>query len=326
MQDQFQRQINYLRISVTDRCNLRCVYCMPEGGVKSVPHEEVLTIEEIVEVVAAGVPLGIKKVRLTGGEPLIRRGILDLVRKLRDIPEIDDIALTTNGMLLEKMAGGLKEAGVNRVNISLDTLKPARYQRITRGGNLNQAWRGINAALDKDLQPVKINTVAIRGFNDDELVDLARLTIEKPLHVRFIELMPIGTSGEWAGGRYIPTAEVQELITGALGNLTEEKMVTGNGPAHYGRLPGALGTVGFISAVSNHFCSRCNRLRLTATGQLRPCLFSGRETDIKKALRSGAGREELTQIFREAILNKPDQHDLAARWRDDDRFMSQIGG
>lgn len=326
MQDQFQRRINYLRISVTDRCNLRCVYCMPEEGVKCVPHKEILSIEEIVEVVAAGVPLGIRKVRITGGEPLIRRGILDLVRKLHAIPEIDDIAITTNGILLEKMAGGLKAAGVNRVNISLDTLKPARYQSITRGGNLNQVWRGINAALDKGLQPVKINTVAIRGFNDDELVDMARLTIEQPLHVRFIELMPIGTSDEWAPGSYIPTAEVQELITGALGNLTEEKTVAGNGPAHYGRLPGARGTVGFISAVSNHFCARCNRLRLTATGQLRPCLFSGREIDIKQALRSGAGREALTQILREAILNKPDRHDLAARWQDDDRLMSQIGG
>ncbi|MFA7466749.1 MAG: GTP 3',8-cyclase MoaA [Desulfotomaculaceae bacterium] len=326
MHDQFQRQINYLRISVTDRCNLRCVYCMPDGGVKSVPHEEVLTIEEIVEVVAAGVPLGIRKVRLTGGEPLVRRGIIKLVQKLHQIPEIDDIALTTNGILLEKMAGGLKEAGVNRVNISLDTLKPARYRKITRGGNLDQVWRGINAALDKNLQPVKINTVAIRGFNDDELVDLARLTIGQPLHVRFIELMPIGTSDNWAGGKYIPTSEVQELITGALGNLTEEKLVTGSGPAYYGRLPGGRGTVGFISAVSNHFCARCNRLRLTATGQLRPCLFSSQEIDIKQALRSGAGREELTRIFREAILNKPDQHDLAARWQDDDRVMSQIGG
>ncbi len=326
MHDQFQRQINYLRISVTDRCNLRCVYCMPDGGVKSVPHEEVLTIEEIVEVVAAGVPLGIRKVRLTGGEPLVRRGILKLVQKLHQIPEIDDIALTTNGILLEKMAGGLKEAGVNRVNISLDTLKPARFRKITRGGNLDQVWRGINAALDKKLQPVKINTVAIRGFNDDELVDLARLTIGQPLHVRFIELMPIGTSDNWAGGRYIPTSEVQELITDALGNLTEEKLVTGSGPAYYGRLPGARGTVGFISAVSNHFCARCNRLRLTATGQLRPCLFSSQEVDIKQALRAGVGREALTRIFREAILNKPDQHDLAARWQDDDRVMSQIGG
>lgn len=326
MEDRFQRRINYLRISVTDRCNLRCVYCMPAGGIKSVPHEEILSIEEIVEVVAAGVPLGIRKVRLTGGEPLVRRGLLKLVDKLRAIPEIDDIALTTNGILLAKMAGELKAAGLNRVNISLDTLKPGRYRHITRGGDLDQVWRGINAALDRDLQPVKINTVAIRGFNDDELLDLARLTVEHPLHVRFIELMPIGTSNDWAGGRYIPTAEVRELITGTLGSLTDEKMVAGSGPAQYGRLPGARGTVGFISAVSNHFCARCNRLRLTATGQLRPCLFSGRETDIKQALRSGAGRDKLTQIFRETILNKPDGHDLAVRWDEEDRMMSQIGG
>jgi len=326
MEDRFQRQINYLRISVTDRCNLRCIYCMPSGGVKSVPQGEILSIEEIVELVAAGVPAGIRKVRLTGGEPLVRRGILKLVEQIKAIPEIDDIALTTNGILLEKMASDLKAAGVNRVNISLDTLKPARFQWVTRGGSLDQVWRGINTALQVGLHPVKLNTVAIRGFNDDELIDLARLTIERPLHVRFIELMPIGTSDNWAGGRYIPTVEVQEMVTAALGNLTNEKKVEGNGPARYGRLPGASGTVGFISAVSDHFCARCNRLRLTATGQLRPCLFSRRETDLKQALRAGASRDELTQIFREAILNKPDQHDLNNRWQDDDRFMSQIGG
>lgn len=326
MKDRFQRQINYLRISVTDRCNLRCIYCMPPGGVKSVPHDEILSIEEIAEVVAAGVPLGIRKVRLTGGEPLVRRGILALVEKLRAIPEIDDVALTTNAILLEKMAAGLKAAGVNRVNISLDTLKPARFQWVTRGGSLDQVWRGINAALETGLQPVKINTVAIRGFNDDELVDLARLTLDHPLHVRFIELMPIGTSGGWAGGRYIPTGEVQELIAGALGNLVDEKKVQGNGPARYGRLPGASGTVGFISAVSDHFCARCNRLRLTASGQLRPCLFSHHETDIKQALRAGVNRGELTRIFQEAILSKPDRYDLVTGWQDSDRIMSQIGG
>lgn len=326
MYDRYRRQINYLRISVTDRCNLRCVYCMPPQGVKSVPHAQVLTIEEITRVVEAGIPVGIRKVRLSGGEPLIRRGILHLVEKLRGIHQIDDIALTTNGILLEKMAGDLKSAGLNRVNISLDTLKPSRYRAITRGGNLDQVWRGINAALDKGLHPVKINTVAIRGFNDDELLQLARLTIDRPLHVRFIELMPIGISGSWARERYIPTEEVKALVNRELGNLVEEKKVEGNGPARYGRLPGATGTVGFISAVSDHFCARCNRLRLTATGQLRPCLFSRRETDIKQALRSHAGIEELTGIIRETILNKPERHDLAAGWEDDDRIMSQIGG
>ncbi|MCG8401808.1 MAG: GTP 3',8-cyclase MoaA [Firmicutes bacterium] len=326
MQDRYHRKINYLRISVTDRCNLRCVYCMPPAGVKSVSHGQILTIEEIAEVVAAGVPAGISKVRLTGGEPLIRRGVLELVAKLRAIPEIDDIALTTNGILLEKMARNLKDAGVDRVNISLDTLKPVRYREVTRGGNLDQVWRGINTALGLGLQLVKINTVVIRGFNDDELEDMARLTMEHPLHVRFIELMPVGTSENWARGRYIPSSEVRELITGALGNLTDENRTLGNGPARYGRLPGALGTVGFISAVSDHFCDRCNRLRLTATGQLRPCLFSHRETDLKGALRSGADREALTRIFQSTVMSKPDRHHLETDRPQHDRVMSQIGG
>lgn len=326
MQDRYQRHINYLRISVTDRCNLRCVYCMPAGGVQNIPHSEILTMEEIVTAVKAGVLVGIKKVRLTGGEPLVRGGILDLLQNLRDIPEIDDIALTTNGILLGTMAGELKAAGLKRVNISLDTLKPARFHRITRGGNLNLVRGGIDAALKNDLGPVKINTVAIRGFNDDELVDLARLTLDNPLHVRFIELMPIGTSDAWSKGRFISNHETRELITRTLGNLEDEKNILGSGPARYSRFPGAPGTIGFISAVSNHFCAACNRLRLTATGQLRPCLFSGREVDLKQALRAGAGTGELANIFKEAIYAKPDCHDLAVGWQKDDRIMSQIGG
>lgn len=326
MRDRYQRQINYLRISVTDRCNLRCVYCMPQEGVEVVPHHEILSIEEILTVVKAGVRAGIRKVRLTGGEPLVRRGIMDLIAGLRSIPEIDDIALTTNGILLREIAADLKAAGVNRVNISLDTLKPDRFRRITRVGDLSRVWYGINAALANGMHPVKINTVVIRGFNDDELVDLARLTLDQPLHVRFIELMPVGTSGAWAGGKYVATGEVKELLNRKLGNLVDVKKMPGNGPARYSRIPGARGTIGFISAVSNHFCAECNRLRLTSTGQLRPCLFNHRETDLKQALRSGAGLDELVQIFRDAVMSKPDGHDLAAGWQRDDRCMSQIGG
>ncbi|SFQ99668.1 GTP 3',8-cyclase MoaA [Desulfoscipio geothermicus] len=326
MQDRFQRQIQYLRISVTDRCNLRCVYCMPAEGVRSIPHNEILTMEEIAAIVEAGVQVGIKKVRLTGGEPLVRRGILDLVKNLSRIPEIDDIAITTNGILLAEMAADLKAAGVNRVNISLDTLRAGRFKRITRGGCLDTVRRGINAALETGLNPVKINTVAIRGFNDDELLSLARLTLDHPLHIRFIELMPIGTADGWDRARFISSAEVRELITGALGTLEDVKNVRGNGPARYSRLPGGRGTIGFISAVSNHFCTRCNRLRLTATGQLRPCLFNHREMDLKEPLRAGAGREELVRVFHEAILSKPNGHDLAVNWQEDDRIMSQIGG
>ncbi|WP_027365390.1 GTP 3',8-cyclase MoaA [Desulfotruncus alcoholivorax] len=326
MQDQFRRPINYLRISVTDRCNLRCIYCMPPEGVKSIKHEEILSIEEIIKAVKAGVRIGIKKIRLTGGEPLVRGGIIDLVGSLNNIPEIDDIAITTNGILLGEMVGTLKRAGLNRVNISLDTMKPERFKRITRGGNLDLVWKGINAALNAELEPVKINTVAIRGFNDDELVDLARLTLDHPLHIRFIELMPIGSSQAWARGKFIASSEVKEKIEGALGNLIAEKTIHGNGPALYTRLPGARGTIGFISAVSNHFCAGCNRLRLTSTGQLRPCLFNHREIELKQALRSGAGLEELTEIFRKAIVSKPVGHDLDKAWQEDDRVMSQIGG
>ncbi|KAF1084106.1 Cyclic pyranopterin monophosphate synthase [Sporotomaculum syntrophicum] len=326
MQDRFQRHINYLRISLTDRCNLRCAYCMPPEGIQWLPHNEILTIEEILAVVKAGVEVGIRKVRLTGGEPLVRRGIVDLIKRLNDIPEIDDIALTTNGMLLGAMASDLKSAGLKRVNVSLDTLNPIRFQRITRYGNLEIVMCSIDTALEYGLEPVKINTVAMRGFNDDELVDLARLTLEKPLHVRFIELMPIGTSDDWSHIRFISSQEIRELISKSLGNLEDVKKVTGSGPARYYRISGALGTIGFISAVSNHFCATCNRMRLTASGQLRPCLFSGREVDLKQVLRSGAGHDELVCIFKEAIMSKPNSHDLTASWEKDDRIMSQIGG
>jgi len=326
MQDRFQRNINYLRISLTDRCNLRCVYCMPPEGVQWLPHSEVLTIEEIVEVVNAGVQVGIRKVRLTGGEPLVRRGIIDLIRRLNDIPEIDDIAITTNGILLGDMASDLKAAGLKRVNISLDTIDPARFRRITRCGDLNLVLRSIDKALEYGLEPVKINTVAMRGFNDDELVDLAKLTLDKPLHVRFIELMPIGTSDDWSHVKFISSQEISELISGTLGTLEDEKRIPGSGPARYCRLAGAQGTIGFISAMSNHFCSTCNRMRLTASGQLRPCLFCGREVDLKQVLRSGGGQDELVRIFEEAILSKPDSHDMTTSWEKEDRVMSQIGG
>ena len=326
MQDRFQRQINYLRISLTDRCNLRCVYCMPEDGVQWIPHDEVLTIEEIVSVVQAGVAVGIRKVRLTGGEPLVRKGLLDLIQRLNAIPEIDDIAITTNGILLGDMAQDLKSAGLKRVNISLDTLKPDRFKQVTRGGNLDEVKRGIETALACGLEPVKLNTVAIRGFNDDELVDLAKLTLDKPLNVRFIELMPIGTSDSWSQANFVHAEEIKKLIASQLGKLENEEIIPGNGPASYSRLAGAQGTIGFISAVSNHFCATCNRLRLTASGQLRPCLFNGREADLKQSLRRGAGKEELVRVFQEAIWSKPDGHDLNVGWGKEDRIMSQIGG
>ncbi|OAT82321.1 GTP 3',8-cyclase MoaA [Desulfotomaculum copahuensis] len=326
MKDGYQREINYLRISVTDRCNLRCVYCMPPEGVPFVPHAEILTFEEICRVVQAATRLGVKKVRLTGGEPLVRLGLTELVRRLAAVPEVDDLALTTNGILLAEKAAALKTAGLRRVNISLDTLDEQRYRRITRGGELRRVWRGIETALALGLQPVKLNTVVVRGFNDDEIIPLARLSLDRPLHVRFIELMPVGTANDWAAEQYISSEEIKDLLNRRLGRLQEVRKLSGSGPARYYRLDGAAGTIGFISAVSDHFCARCNRLRLTATGGLRPCLFDRREIDLKAALRRGAGADELAGLIEQAVRSKPDRHHLAGGWNDGHKIMSQIGG
>ncbi len=325
MRDQFKREINYLRVSVTDRCNLRCVYCMPPEGVKPAPHGEVLTFEEIETLVRAAASIGVKKVRLTGGEPLVRRGLEGLVGRLAGIPGIDDIALTTNGIMLAEKARALKEAGLKRVNISLDSLLPGRYREITRGGDLAQALAGVQAALEVGLHPVKINTVVIRGFNEDEVVGIARLTLNEPLHVRFIELMPIGSPGDWTAGRFVAAADIISVISAELGRLAPVKEPPGGGPAKYYRLPGAIGTVGFITSMSEHFCQECNRLRLTSTGGLRPCLYDGREFDLRAPLRRGAGVEEIAGIIADAVAAKPDRHHLLDGWRDK-RMMSQLGG
>ncbi|MFZ5633822.1 MAG: GTP 3',8-cyclase MoaA [Bacillota bacterium] len=326
MQDTYHREINYLRVSVTDRCNLRCVYCMPPEGVKLVPHDQILRNEEIARLVEAAALAGIKKVRLTGGEPLVRKGLVELVAAIGAIPGIDDIALTTNGLLLPEMGGELKRAGLRRVNISLDTLDPGLFRFITGSGDLKQVWKGIEAALELGLHPVKINTVVMRGFNHHEIGDLAGLTLNHPLHVRFIELMPVGASDSWALDRHVPTPEVREIIEAGLGELEDAHRPPGNGPARYYRLPGAPGTIGFISAVSDHFCRRCNRLRLTAEGMIRPCLYSGREIDIKTPLRRGAGNSELAGLFAQAVKQKPDRHHIHGGWQDKKRIMSQIGG
>lgn len=325
MLDNYQRELNYLRISVTDRCNLRCVYCMPPEGVQFLSHKEILRIEEIETIVKAAASIGVKKVRLTGGEPLMRKGLDELIRRIAGVPGIDDIALTTNGLLLPTLVQVLKEAGLRRVNISLDTLDSTRYREITCNGTLDKAWAGINAALEADFQPVKINTVVIRGFNDDEVAGIAGLTLEKPLHVRFIEIMPVGQSNSWATRRCVPAQEVMSQISAKLGPLLPAKKPEGNGPAQYYRLPDAQGTVGFISSMSNHFCSSCNRLRLTSTGTLRPCLYDGSEVDLKTPLREGASTEEIVGLIRQAVKLKIDRHHLLDGWRDN-RVMSQLGG
>ncbi|MBO8127027.1 MAG: GTP 3',8-cyclase MoaA [Firmicutes bacterium] len=335
MKDKFGREIGYLRVAVTDRCNLRCLYCMPEEGVEFKPHPEILTYEEIERVIRAAVPLGITKIRLTGGEPLVRKDLPDFIKKIRSIPGIEEIALTTNGTFLPKYAYALKEAGLDRVNISLDSLKPERYKEMTRGGDLSKVLRGINLALDLGLKPVKLNVVVVKGFNDDEVLDFVAFVREKEVHVRFIEFMSIGESRTWKNRGYVENAQLRERISLKDQTLTalsaEEVSVLGNGPAEYYRVQGGLGTIGFISPVSNHFCSRCNRLRLTADGKLRPCLLSDRYVDIKTALRSGGSQKTLQDLIKKTIFSKPEEKEIDQTKPEDEigpdtAFMSQIGG
>ena len=324
--DSFNRPISYLRVSVTDRCNLRCVYCMPPGGIPWRPHGEVLRYEEIERVVRAAAGLGISKVRLTGGEPLARKGLVDLVAMIARIPGIDDLAMTTNGILLARHAEDLKAAGLRRVNVSLDTLRPEWFRRITRLGELSDTLEGIAAAKDAGLVPVKVNTVVIRGLNDDEVVDFARLTHTPDWHVRFIEVMPLGDNADWAGNGYVPMGEVRERIERELGELRPVKLAGGGGPARYYRLPGAQGTIGFITPISQHFCYQCNRLRLTADGKLRPCLLSDSEIDLRTPLRQGATIEDIKRLIVEAVRAKPERHHLSEQVIPQGRTMSEIGG
>jgi len=327
--DAYNRPISYLRISVTDRCNLRCIYCMPPEGVSWRPHEEVLRYEEIETIVRAAAELGISKIRLTGGEPLVRMGIVDLVHSLAHIPGIDDLAMTTNGILLARHAADLAEAGLKRVNVSLDTLRPERFHSITRLGQLEDTLAGMEAARGAGLEPVKINTVVIRGMHDDEVVALAHKTMEVGWNVRFIELMPVGNGGLADGGwreRVVTAQEVRETIETALGKLEPAKVSAGGGPARYYLLPGARGTLGFITPISEHFCYRCNRLRLTADGQLRPCLLSDHEIDLRTPLRQGADVAQIKELLLQGIESKPMQHHLDEWQRPENRVMSEIGG
>jgi len=327
--DTFARPINYLRISVTDRCNLRCVYCMPAGGIPLLTHQDILTFEEIERIVRVAAGLGIYKIRLTGGEPLTRIGITDLVRLIAAVPEIDDISMTTNGHLLPRYAQDLAAAGLRRVNVSLDSLRAGRFRALTRTGNLDRAWEGVLAAEAAGLIPVKINAVVMRGFNDDEVVDFGRLTLAAERHIRFIEVMPLGHNDLWAEDGFVPMQEVRERIEAALGPLRQvgqDNPVLGNGPARYWRLPGAPGTIGFISPVSEHFCAHCNRLRLTAEGQLRPCLLSDEEIDLRNPLRSGTDDTELKALITQAVVHKPARHHLREGEHPVNREMAQIGG
>jgi cyclic pyranopterin phosphate synthase len=322
LSDSFQRPINYLRISVTDRCNLRCVYCMPEEGVTLMSHHDILTYEEIYTVAKVAAGLGINKVRLTGGEPLVRLGLADLVKMLAGIKGIDDLSLTTNGILLAEQAAALKKAGLRRVNISLDTLRPERFRQITRCGELEDTLKGIEAAHAVGLEPVKINMVVMAGINNDELIDFARKTIDDGWHVRFIEHMPV-TENESIN---LVSAKEMKKRLDVLGKMEPIKLEVGNGPAKYYRFPGAKGTVGFITPITEHFCYQCNRLRLTADGKLRPCLLSEQEIDLRGALRSGASPQELKRLIEKAIASKPERHYLSEGKKRNGRPFSQVGG
>jgi len=325
--DNFGRPINYLRVSITDRCNLRCVYCMPPEGVSHRDMREILTFEEIETVVRAAAELGISKVRLTGGEPLVRLGVVDLVGMLAQVPGVDDLSMTTNGTLLAGTAAALAQAGLNRVNISLDTLRPDRFERITRRGQLDDALAGIEAAKAAGLNPVKVNMVVMRGFNEDEVVEFARLTVDEGWHVRYIEMMPIGSGSAWSAETCVPISEIQQWITDAMGPLRPAKMKQGNGPARYYRLPNAAeGTIGFISPITEHFCHACNRLRLTADGRLRPCLLANTELDLRAVLREDGGLESVRRSLQEAIHLKPPKHHLEENAAPQGRTMSEIGG
>lgn len=328
--DPFGRRIDYLRLSVTDQCNLRCVYCMPASGVGFHPRHALMTDPEIVALAACFAGLGIKRIRITGGEPLIRPGIVELVRALAEVDGVEDLSLSTNGMRLEALAEPLARAGLDRVNVSLDTLCPERFQAITRGGTLGDVRRGIEASLAAGLSPVKLNVVVMRGMNDDEIPAFVQLAHERSLHVRFIELMPIGDTGFFTKDHWLPFGEILARALSASGGLEplpSEEAPTGFGPATYYRAPGAAGTLGFIAALGCNFCARCNRLRLTAAGQLMPCLACPVSVDLRSPLRRGVPRQEIEALIQACVSIKPKRHSMdpdggSVR----EAFMCSLGG
>ena len=317
MIDMLGRDITYLRISLTDKCNLRCRYCMPEEGVCKRSHHEMMNEDEVVTAVEVAASLGIHKIRLTGGEPLVKRNIVSICQRVAAVEGIREVCLTTNGILLPELAKPLKKAGVKRLNLSLDTLDPQKYAYITRIGKLDQFYSGLEAALEAGFDKVKINAVLIGGFNDDEIESLANLTMEYPVDMRFIELMPIQDHDEFGESAYVPYSKVLEKLPEAVPAAKD------GGVAKLYRLPGAKGNIGLISPISAHFCSECNRLRLTADAKLKPCLHSGDEYSIK-----GLDREAMKAVFAQAIWNKPAWHgDLDAVHRSQaGRNMNEIGG
>ena len=326
LSDSFSRPITYLRVSVTDKCNLRCVYCMPESGLPWLRREELLSYEEIIDLVRAAATVGVRTVRLTGGEPLVRRDLHRLVRGIASIDGIEDIALSTNAVLLEDQLEGLLDAGLRRVNISLDTLRPERFEQIARRPGLDKVLRGIDAAIAAGLGPVKLNCVVMRGQNDDELEAFAELAREREIFVRFIEVMPVHENLELQRDSYVSADEILARID-AIHALQPVAGPPGNGPARYFAFEGAKGAVGVISPLSHDYCERCNRVRLTADGRLRLCLFGDHHIDLRTPLRNGATDEEIADILRSSMTIKPERHHLklgeaSSRMR----AFSEIGG
>ena len=324
MYDSYGRHLHYLRVSLTDACNLRCVYCMPQE-IMFRPPASLLQDDEVVTLVRVAASLGVDKIRLTGGEPTVRRGVVDLVREIRAVPGIGRVAMTTNGLRLEELARPLAEAGLDQVNISIDSLDIERFRQITRRGDLGDVWRGIAAAEAAGLR-LKLNCVVTRGFNNDEVVELARLTLTNPWEVRFIELMPLGSVSDFQRSQVVPSAETRARIEAALGPVTLVPGHNGHDPARPYRLVDAMGQIGFISSVTEPFCEGCNRLRLTADGRLRLCLLRDDEVDFLTPLRAGADFEALRRIMAEAAYRKPWGHRLEENDIARSREMSQLGG
>jgi cyclic pyranopterin phosphate synthase len=324
--DSFARNINYFRVSLTDQCNLRCHYCTPRPLSDKLPLHELLSYEELLKILRVAVGLGVRKVRLTGGEPLLRKDVEMFISRLLQIPGLRDVRLTTNGTFLAEKAGALHRAGVRKVNVSIDSLRAERFRQITGADLLAQVWRGVEQALNLGFEQIKLNMVVMRGINDDELDDFADLGRNLPIQVRFIEFMPIGADTGWGPERYLPAAEIMRTLARS-GPLEPVESGTLDGPAKIYRRPGNLGTLGFISPISEHFCSRCNRLRLTAQGRLRSCLLSDQETDLKAVIRGGGAESDIRDVLLETIRNKPERHRLLEKpgFNCHGR-MSRIGG
>jgi len=307
--DRCNRKLNYLRISITDRCNLRCIYCVPHGFIPKLPHKEILSYEEILHIVRISVGLGISKVRITGGEPLVRKGVYGFLKRLTKIEGLLDISLTTNGVFLKHNINKIKSAGIKRINISLDTLNRKRYRKITGYDFFDQVWEGIELAHKMGFDPIKINVVPLKGVNDDELTDIAALSIDYPFHIRFIEYMPMGTN-QMESDHHLLFPEIKKRID-QFGKLIPVEKEMNDGPAERFKFKSAKGEIGFIRPISHHFCNTCNRLRLTASGQLRPCLMSDVQVDLKTPLRKGCSDVELAEVFLQAVRLKPLGHNLS---------------